>query len=174
MNYKTLTTDLVLILNRAALAAALLAIPCCLESAAYAQTGLPFITGQPYDVFAKPDEKAVFRVEAIGSKLDYQWYFIGGGETANPVAIPSATQAEYEVPTGAARRYGLYFCTIENLTDEGSQQTQTRFASLGGPAADGAAGTVMPVQISIGSSVLGTVCSNPVGVKVAFSGWNTN
>jgi hypothetical protein len=131
------------------------------------QKGLPIITCQPMDQQADSGQGATFYVKTEGKNLKYQWYYIGGGMSADPVAIPNATEKTYKIPAVAPlNHYGLYFCAVYREGPKGDDLvTQSRQASLGGRVIEGPGTTFPPVQNAVQQTSSSSVCNNPVGAK---------
>ena len=171
-----------------ALSGALLLSGCCTSKpgsgfttcAANLKEGIPIITCQPVDAFVaiNANEKAEFYVGAQGEKLTYQWYYIRGGVSEEPVMIPSATQPLYVIPSVQQKDVGIYFCVIQDENDQnGHTATRTRDATLGGSITSvpgGAAGPFTAVQVASSTGGSTTVCGFPVSTKWArFGGYQT-
>jgi hypothetical protein len=137
--------------------------------------GIPIITCQPLNVeHVRPGDRASFYVGAQGKDLSYQWFFIGGGVTAEPrpLTLPTANQPLLEIPAVGPTDYGLYFCLIAG-PHPGAQVTQTRQASLGGPAALKAGGTFAAVQNPIQLYSPATACGITGSTKKVLLGTQT-
>src|SRR4051812_19030056 len=62
--------------------------------------GIPIITCQPLDVdHVRPGDSVSFYVGAQGKDLSYQWFFVGGGLTAEPQLLtePTSNQPLLEI-----------------------------------------------------------------------------
>ena len=170
-------------LGGAALAVSLFVTGCCSGTggggfspcAENVKQNLPFITCQPLDQEVDAGKKARFYVKAKGKDLKYQWFYIGGGVSADPNPIPGATKPLYEIPSVVPLdHYGLYFCAVYRGDLDGHKVTHSRQASLGGRANGGPGGTFAAVQNPVQTSGQSTVCGNSVGSKwTRFPGTQT-
>ena len=174
MKEKLLTVQRVSLAGGAILAALMMTGCCCCNTykGAFAcpenlKQDLPVITCQPMDVIADIGKQATFYVNAGGKNLKYQWYYIGGGLSADPVDIPGATKSTYTIPSVAPlQHYGLYFCAVYKGN---GRVTHSRQATLGGKGSTGAGGTFASLQNPVTASGSGSLCG-PVGAKwVTFS-----
>lgn len=137
---------------------------------------VPILTCQPLDVSVRAGGRAVFYTEAQGKNLRYQWYFIGGGESAEPQELASANQPVLEIPSVGPTHYGLYSCAVEGEPPRRGI-THSRLASLGGPIIGGGSGTFATMQNPVQGGGSTTVCNPPRTVstkKVAFGSQTPN
>jgi hypothetical protein len=177
MKEKILTVQRICLVGGVMLAALFMTGCCCCNTykGAFAcpenlKQDFPVITCQPMDVRADINQKATFYVNADGKNLSYQWHYIGGGLSADPVAIPGANKATYTIPSVVPlQQYGLYFCAVYKGSSP-HRVTQSRMATLGGKGSIGAGGTFASVQNAVQGSGSSSVCGHAVGAKwVGFS-----